>query len=77
MKELIPCTMCKHPQCVDLYEMQLTLAKTTNTTFDERRLHQIECICHRCTQTPEYKNEYLLCQKEHLTLTHTAEVRPH
>jgi hypothetical protein len=75
MKELIPCTICKHPQCVDLYEMQLTLAKTTNTTLDERLIHKLDCICHRCTNTQEYKSEYLLCNKEHFALPHKTEVR--
>lgn len=77
MKELISCTLCKHPQCVDFYEMQLTLTKSTNITINQRDLHQFDCICHRCTQTDEYKREYIFNKKHHLALTPKTEVRKH
>jgi hypothetical protein len=77
MKEIFPCTMCGHPQCIDLREIQAVLFKTNNQDINDIRLEKHDIICDKCAQTQQYIEKYSSIKKSHVALAAKAKVIRH
>lgn len=77
MKELIPCSICNYPQCVDLFDLQSKLAANTCTSVGDVRLRNVSYICANCAQTEAYYTNYAQGKIEHILLDSQCKVIRH
>ena len=77
MKELISCSICNHPQCVDLFDLQSKLAVNTCTSVGNVRLRNVSYICANCAKTESYYENYSQGKIEHIVLDAHCKVTSH
>lgn len=77
MKELISCSICNHPQCVDLFDLQSKLAVNTCTSVGNVRLRNVSYICAKCANKESYYENYHQGKIEHIVLDAHCKVISH
>lgn len=66
-EKIIPCAMCAHPQRVDVENLYSVISKATKIPIEEIRSTNYEFICHNCSETDTYRNNYF-SHKAHAVL---------
>jgi len=64
---IIPCAMCAHPQRVDIEIFYSALSEATQTPIEEIQSTDYQFICHDCSETDAYLNDYF-SHKPHAVL---------
>lgn len=68
-QKIIPCALCAHPQRVDVENLYSVISEATKIPIDELRSTHYEFICHDCSETDTYRDDYYLCKgKPHAVL---------
>jgi|GEM_PF-1170279 len=77
-KQIVPCAICANPQTADVEKFYSTIAKATKTTIEVVRLINYRFICHACSETATYRNDYYSSKgKPHAVLTKEAAIVNH
>ena len=70
---IIPCAMCSHPQRVDIESFYSAMSQATQIPIEEISSTDYEFICHNCSETATYQDEYF-AHKAHAVLGKRSEV---